>query len=172
MTAVRARLDQEAPRPSQRTTPRRKLQLRAAGPTVSDSDVLILDISTTGLLIKTGERLSVGESVEFDLPAAPGVAALVKWSSGQLFGCQFKVPVSVATVSAALLRAPSAPRRSEVPALSGAADSASEVDDNPEKLPLPVRLRWIAGLMLVSWVSVAAPVYLAWPYLAGSVAAG
>ena len=161
MTAVRARLDREAPRSSQRVTQRRKLHLQAFGSTVSDSDVLILDISTTGLLIKTTGDLAVGEAVEFDLPEAPGVRAVVKWSSGQLFGCQFKQPVTVATVSAALLRAPSGPRPSQARARPDAAINAGIEPEDEGKLPLTIRLRWMAGLVLLSWATVAATVMLA-----------
>ena len=166
MTAVRARLDRDLDLSSQRTTPRRKLHLEAFGSAESANDVLILDISTTGLLIKTTDDLRVGETIELDLPNAPGLRAIVKWSSGQHFGCQFKAPVSVATVSAALLRAPSGPLVSEI---SGSANTATIADDghddDEDKLPLTVRLRGIAGLVLLSWAAVAAPIMLAWPYI-------
>lgn len=167
MTAVRAQVDHEIHRSSRRTTTRRKVRLEAPGSIASEGDVLILDISTTGLLIKASGDLEVGETVEFDLPEASGTRAVVKWSSGQLFGCQFRAPVSVATVSAALLRAPSAPRQSPALAPPRAKDLAGDPRpaDNDEKLPLTVRLRWLAGLTLVSWGIIATPVILAWPYI-------
>ena len=167
MTAVRAQVDQETHRSSRRTTTRRKLRLEAPGSIASDGDVLILDISTTGLLIKASGDLVVGETVEFDLPEACGTRAVVKWSNGQLFGCQFRAPVSVATVSAALLRAPSAPRQSPALAPPRAKHLAGDPRhaDDEQKLPLTVRLRWIAGLTLVSWGIVATPVLLAWLYI-------
>ena len=167
MTAVRAQVDQEAHRSSRRTTTRRKLRLEAPGSIASENDVLILDISTTGLLIKAPGDLVVGETVEFDLPDASGTRAVVKWANGQLFGCQFRTPVSVATVSAALLRAPSAPRQSPTLAAPRANSLAGDLRhaDNDEKLPLTARLRWIAGLTLVSWAIVATPVLLAWQHI-------
>lgn len=164
MTAVRAQLDQETHRSSRRTTTRRKLRLEAPGSIASEGGVLILDISTTGLLIKTSGDLVVGETVEFDLPEASATRAVVKWSSGQLFGCQFRAPVSVATVGAALLRAPSTPRQSRAPRAKVLAGDPRPAD-NDEKLPLTVRLRWIAGLTLVAWGVIAVPVLLAWPYI-------
>jgi hypothetical protein len=164
MTAVLKRQDQEALGPPQRTTTRRKLRLEAPGSITSDGGVLILDISTTGLLIKMTGDLAIGETFEVDLPEAPGVRLTAKWSSGPLFGCEFSKPVSAATVSAALLRAPVEPRLA--PAATYAdevVDDASEAIESAE-LPFPVRMRWIAGLTLASWGLVAAPV-LAWSYI-------
>jgi DNA-binding XRE family transcriptional regulator len=66
------------------------------------SDVLIHDLSTTGILPRTGVR-----HIE------------VVWASGTFFGCRFLEPVPPAAVSAALLSAeperPSNPAASEEP---------------------------------------------------------
>lgn len=164
MTAVRARLDRETVHAPQRKNPRRKLHLDAPGSDGSDSAIAILDISTTGLLLKSTGTFAVGEAVELDLPDAPGVRAVVKWSSGALFGCQFKEPVPIATVSAALLRARSAPRHSKVMSPPVAATIPGHAHDDEGNLAFGVRLRWIVGLALLSWASVAAPTYLAWAY--------
>jgi hypothetical protein len=164
MTAVLKRQDPEALGSPQRATKRRKLRLEAPGSIVTDGGVLILDISTTGLLIKMSGKLEIGETFEVDLPEAPGVRVTAKWSSGPLFGCEFNQPVSAATVSAALLRAPVEQR--PPPAAAYVDDIADDVSETIEsgKLPLPVRMRWIAGLTLASWGLIAAPV-LAWSYI-------
>jgi len=138
--------------------------LEAEGCASSEGDVLILDISTTGLLIKTSGPLNVGETIELDLPEAASVRMDVKWSSGQLYGCQFKNPVSAATVSAALLRAPAGPHPSTVlsrPQFTGVADAGQDIVEE-EKLPFAVRMRWLAGLTIASWAVVISPVYVAW----------
>lgn len=168
MAAVRARLDPTTSNATSRRTTRRKLRLEAQGSTPSDSaDVLILNISTTGLLLETTADLCLGETIELDLPEAAGTRAVIKWSSGQLFGCQFREPVTVATVSGALLRAPSRSVNLETIFSPETSDLNGHVEEaNSEaKLPLPVRLRWIVGLMLLSWGLVAASAFLAWSYV-------
>lgn len=149
MTAVRALLEPKAERSSRRTAARRRLHLATEGVTTSGtSDVLILNVSKTGLLLETSGDLAEGETIELDFPEAAGVRAVVKWSSGHLFGCKFQQPLSTAAVSAALLRASHEPADA-APAL-GALDSEAE-----ERLPFGVRLSWIAGLALLSWALVA-----------------
>lgn len=165
MAAVRGRLDPTSSLSTGRTTVRRKLRLEAQGSTASDSaNVSIIDISTTGLLLETTSDLRLGETIELDLPEAPGIRVVVKWSSGQLFGCQFKEPVSVAVVSGALLRAPAGPPNSKAITLPDTADPADDVLEAKAegKLPLAVRMRWIVGLALLSWGIVAATVLLVW----------
>ncbi|MFL6735621.1 MAG: PilZ domain-containing protein [Sphingomonas sp.] len=167
MTAVRALLD--AKTSVRRTARRRKLRLQAQRSAASGAaNVLILNVSTTGLLLAAGADLTEGETFELDIPEAAGVPALVKWTSGQLFGCQFKEPISSAAVSALLLRAPYEPpssRNNEAQAdIAGLAANVDEPGRDKE-LSFAARMRWIIGLALLSWAGVAAAVALAWRYL-------
>lgn len=88
---------------NQRYSSRRPLRL---GSVLSDSgaEIVIHDISATGMLIETSQAFSAGETLTFDLPESGSTTATVAWSSGNYFGCQFEQNVSAATVSAALLR--------------------------------------------------------------------
>jgi hypothetical protein len=56
-------------------------------------------------LIETDAALSVGDSIEVDLPRAGLKSAKVVWIDDRLFGCSFAKEISAATVSAAVLRA-------------------------------------------------------------------
>lgn len=86
--------------------PRRKLYLEAQGAIQSGgaADVLIHNISATGLLLESQAGLSVDERIEIELPQAGATRARIVWASGQLFGCEFDMPISAATLSAAQLR--------------------------------------------------------------------
>lgn len=86
--------------------PRRTLRLDAQGATGSGSaaDVLIHNISTTGMLLESTVALAIDERIEIDLPEIGGTWAHVIWSSGNLSGCQFDTPISAAALSAAQLR--------------------------------------------------------------------
>ncbi len=87
--------------------PRRKLRLAAHGALSSGAsgEILIHDISASGLLIESGLPLSTGERIALVLPEAGETWAEVVWASGKLFGCRFDAPVSPAALSAAQLRA-------------------------------------------------------------------
>jgi PilZ domain-containing protein len=162
MTAIRAVLDARALGATRRTVARRKLRFAARGSADSGvTNVLILDISTTGLLLESDAALVNGETIELDLPEAPGIRALVKWTSGNLFGCQFKKPISKAAVSAALLRAPYAPSAPDL-ALSAVSGLAGQEDYGPGRQFLAAKLRRIAALALLSWAFITGAVWLAW----------
>ena len=87
--------------------PRRKLRLAAHGALSSgaSAEILIHDISATGLLVESALPLSGGERISIVLPEAGETWAEVIWASGKLFGCRFEAPISVAALSAAQLRA-------------------------------------------------------------------
>ena len=86
----------------QRRTPRRTLRLDVEG----GATATVRNLSETGLLIESPEALEVGDRVTLDLPAEGITEARVIWARGQFYGCEFARPVSRASVSAALLRAP------------------------------------------------------------------
>lgn len=86
--------------------PRRKLLLEARGALSSgaSAEILVHDISATGLLIESPAPLGMDERISIDLPQAGATWARVVWTSGKLFGCQFHTPISSAALSAAQLR--------------------------------------------------------------------
>ena len=128
--------------------------LHSSGP-----DVIIHDLSETGLLIETGAGLAVLDDLEIELPEAGFTPGVVVWNSGRFYGCQYKERISQATISGALLRSPPAPSvdpafllRPPGPA-SAIAVEALEPEDVAEekKASLSVRLRVILGSALVLW---------------------
>ena len=106
--AIAAHLD-EAPSPAtigERRDPRRVLHLEAEGalPSGARTNVRVHNVSTTGLLLESTIRLTIGERIEIDLPHAAATWARVIWTSDDLSGCQFEQPITPAVLSAAQLR--------------------------------------------------------------------
>ena len=140
---------------------RRSLRL---GSVLSDSgvEIIIHDISTTGILIETSQQLSTGETLIIDLPKRGETPATVAWNSGQYFGCQFELSVPAATVSAALLRG--SPLETIAPIGSGpdlsmlnsrvteAVEEDAPVED--DRFSLRTRGLVIVGLCGLSWALV------------------
>nr|WP_166180495.1 helix-turn-helix transcriptional regulator [Altererythrobacter segetis] len=85
---------------------RREMTLRARGaPGAGNAtDVLIRNLSTTGMLLEAAVGLVVGQKLVIDLPQIGHAAAGIVWADDNLFGCSFARPLSEAAVSAALLR--------------------------------------------------------------------
>jgi hypothetical protein len=168
MTAVRALLDHKAASSSRRAAARRKLHLQAHGSTyLGGTDVFVLDLSSTGLLLETTGDLSKGETIELDMPEASGVRAVVKWSSGRLFGCEFTKPISVSAISAALLRAsPTLPKgRTEYASENevALADGLSELADQND-LSFAAKARGILTIALLCWIPIIAAAWSTWRY--------
>jgi hypothetical protein len=88
---------------NRRIASRRKLSL---GSTLSASgaEVVIHNLSSTGLLIETSADLRSGETIEVHMPETAASQATVIWCSEPFYGCQFEHQIPVAAVSAALLR--------------------------------------------------------------------
>lgn len=90
-----------------RRLPRHRLRLVADARGLSgDHRATIANLSRNGMLIETPNALSVGESIDVELPETGTVAAVVVWTRRTLSGCEFKHPLSQAAVSAALLLSP------------------------------------------------------------------
>ena len=85
---------------------RKKLRLQSLGRKAGgqSGEVLIHDLSTSGLLLQTDGPLEVGEIIEVELPRTGVRDVEVIWSSGSFYGCRFLQPLSPAAVSAAVLR--------------------------------------------------------------------
>lgn len=99
-------LDQSAEQSDERGKPRRHLFLETSGsfPT-GEENVIIHNISETGMLLETSMPLAEGEPLQVDLPLAGRVDATVVWSSGIVFGCAFDEPLPEAALSAVELKA-------------------------------------------------------------------
>lgn len=155
MAAIPAQLDAPIEAGSRRSGPRRTLHLQAQGlSSMGGAEVIVLDISTTGLLLQTTGELSADETIALELPGASRVNATVKWSTGAFYGCEFAQPVSEAFVSAALLRSPPLPEMAASALDADALDGKDEVRIGG--LSPRARLAVVAGLAVLSWGAVAA----------------
>lgn len=104
---------------------RRQLRLPLHGSKATGAEIgaLVHNISATGMLVESGAPLEVGEVIEVNLPHSGKTATKVIWTSGRLAGCQFEMPISPATLSAAQLRSVVGP---DVHAHEGLPASATE----------------------------------------------
>lgn len=139
---------------NRRFSPRRTLHLQstlAAG----GEEVIIHDISHTGLLLETTALLTEGQAFDVELPEVGIVQAKVIWRSSRFVGCRFASPVSQAAVSAALLRNPIA--RPEEMSEERAWEKLGELCGVPEQerdldaLSTAARVLIIVGASLVLW---------------------
>ena len=144
-----ARLERVESR-NRRSAPRRELSLGMVLPETGD-EVLIHDLSATGMLIETSADLATFEQLQLDLPEVGKTVATVMWNSGRYFGCEFHRPIPKAAISAALLQSPFEQPAAALPAATqqDEIDDESEVED--DRFPLGVRLRVILGSSLVLW---------------------
>ena len=142
MQAV-GRLDQIKSR-NRRGAQRRKLRLGATLSSTGD-DVIIRDISTSGMLIETKAELATFEQLQMELPEVGERIATVIWNSGQYFGCEFHEPVPKSALSAALVRSPFTE-----PAAAQVEDPESD-EAADDRFGFGVRLRVITGASLILW---------------------
>ena len=64
----------------------------------------IEDFRAGRMLVESDAPLEIGEVIEVNLPHSGKTATKVVWTSNRLAGCQFEMPISPATLSAAQLR--------------------------------------------------------------------
>jgi len=126
-----AYFEELSPAVDRRRTARRALHLGAKAGDNAEA-VTIHDLSLTGALIETSVPMLVGSTFEVDLPNSGPTEANVVWNSGEYYGCQFALPISPATLSAALLQA-------EVPATGAPSDPFSELRELNSEVE---RLAW------------------------------
>ena len=81
-----------------------RLPLHGSKATGAEIEALVHNISATGMLVESTAPLEIGEVIEVNLPHSGKTATKVIWTSGGLAGCQFEMPISPATLSAAQLR--------------------------------------------------------------------
>jgi len=103
-----AYFEERNPASDRRRSVRRALRLGAAA-SGDGGLATILELSLTGALLETSVPMLVGATFEVELPNAGAVEASVIWNSGEYYGCQFALPISPATLSAALLQAEAKP---------------------------------------------------------------
>lgn len=143
--AILAELHPQRRTSERRVALRRTLQLTVRGetPTGDSAQVLIHDISVTGLLLETSADLLIGETIEVDVPEGGPMSAIVMWNSGRFFGCQFHGRISPAAVSAAVLRSPFE---------TTSDDLGSAKAEGTEKQLSPTAKAWIlVGLVVATW---------------------
>jgi transcriptional regulator with XRE-family HTH domain len=106
--AIAAHFEESPQAAGKPRVPRRRLRLEARGATASGdpAEVLVHNLSATGLLLETAAALAIGERIAIELPHAGATEARVVWTSERLFGCEFDAPISAAALSAAQLRSP------------------------------------------------------------------
>jgi PilZ domain len=112
-----AHFEERPQEPERRRWARRALLLGVGGNGSGRAEVTIHDLSLTGALLETPIPMLVGAVFDIELPHAGNIEAIVAWNSGEFYGCQFKLPISPAALSAAMLQStPSgAHERTEVP---------------------------------------------------------
>ena len=123
----------------------------------SGEEVVIHDLSASGLLVETTAGLAVFDDLEVELPEVGFTPAVVVWNSGPFYGCQFREPISQAAISAAVLRSP--PAQSAPPVLPRFVFPAEAIQIHDrehqeileEKASLTVRLRAILGSAILLW---------------------
>ncbi len=104
--AIPAHLEEAPTKDGSDRARRRRLRLETSGAlaTGEATNVVVHNASAGGLLLECRIGLSAGETILVELPHAGTVRARVVWESGHLFGCEFEMPISSATLSAAELR--------------------------------------------------------------------
>lgn len=154
---------------NRRYSTRRSLRLASV---LSDSgvEIVVHDISATGMLIETSQELSTGETLIIDLPERGETPATVAWNSGQYFGCEFELSIPSATLSAALLR--SSPLETNAPVGMGPdLDTLKSLVSEAVEEDAPVEEDWyslrtrglvIVGLCGLGWALVGGAISMIW----------
>ncbi|HYX47021.1 MAG TPA: PilZ domain-containing protein [Sphingomicrobium sp.] len=143
--AILAELHPQRRTSERRVALRRTLQLIVRGetPAGDSAQVLIHDISVTGILLETSADLLIGETIEVEVPEGGPTTAIVMWNSGRFFGCQFHGRISPAAVSAAVLRSPFE---------KTSADLSPDTHEKRAKELSPTAKAWIlVGLVVATW---------------------
>lgn len=104
--AITAYLENDEPKSGKRQSIRRNLRLETQGVSAAHgaTEVLVHNISMSGLLLESRLPLAPNEEISIELPHAGTTAARVIWASGELYGCEFDVALSAGALSAVELR--------------------------------------------------------------------
>lgn len=149
----------EAQSPEERDAARQKLYLGARASTGAQAaEVLIHNVSSTGMLLETSIELGKGGDIDVDIPEVGTVQASIVWSSETFYGCQFERPLSRAAISAALLRSPAewAANDPVAPPPIARSETLAPAPRNPGELSPRAKFLIITGLAALSWAVVGA----------------
>ncbi len=111
-------------------------------------DVLVADLSQTGCLFVSTQALPVGSVVTIGIAGVGLREAVIVRNQDVRFGCTFSVPLTEAELGAGLAE-------SETVAFFPSQQSSVAQRETPEqvaKLPRPLRLVALVGLIATSWV--------------------
>ncbi len=139
---------------------RRRLRLEAAGSTSATGadNVLIHDLSETGVLLEASPDLVLKDVISVELPDGVQAQARVVWTSGHLVGCAFDQPITRASINSALLRAPFPETFDNSPAAAPGEIDPSRSNAHEfgadEETTLGTKIVVIAGLAIASWAFV------------------
>lgn len=154
MAALWAEFSEPDESADRRECGRRTLRLTTmAAHSRTANEVLILDLSTTGLMLETAAPLSTGETIEVDLPLAGLIAARVVWRRETYYGCEFLARAPVSAISAALLRAAPKPR-TILGARHAPIGTSDHRDSGSGNRPEPVREGLVTFVMILLLVAV------------------
>lgn len=148
-----------------RSAARRSINLATEAPLGGPGTVVrIHNISSTGMLIESSALLSVGAEFDVHLTDGGEHTARVVWTCDELCGCEFKVPLTKATISSTVLRSPPAPEteKTQTPSEAGGDSDADVVtasrgeviESGEHKLPLQSRLRIIVLGSVFCWLPI------------------
>lgn len=70
------------------------------------AQVMVLNLSSTGLRLYSQAKCPVGERLRLEIPGTRPVMAEVVWQDGDQFGCKFDEPLTRGEMSAFILRSP------------------------------------------------------------------
>lgn len=133
-----------------------KLAARSSSAAGGEQQVVIHNISRTGLLLEAPERtLAVGDSLFIDVPEDGAAESKVVWESGRFFGCEFRAAISQAAVSGALLQAE--PRA----AADAGADRRDEAGNARAVLVPELNFSAALAIALLLWTAILGGGYLA-----------
>ncbi|WP_294394444.1 PilZ domain-containing protein [uncultured Sphingomonas sp.] len=80
------------PRGARRRSTRAASTIRITG--AGPIDVMVLDVSSTGVRILTPEPLDIGQEISIGLAGAGLTRAFVAWAEGEQYGCAFEAPIA------------------------------------------------------------------------------
>ena len=124
------------------------LEVAAYGSSSEVAESVVLNLSTTGLLIQTSASLAMGEEIQIHLPHVGSKPATVVWSIDSLFGCKFRDELPTAALSAALLLSPFDVQNFNEEL---AASHRRGADPTGDLWPVKARFWTIVGLAVVCW---------------------
>lgn len=70
---------------------------RAMGPDGRQLTLLVVNVSSNGLMARCDVDFEPGQQLRVTMPVAGLVTATIRWSLGGRIGCQFETPIRLAT---------------------------------------------------------------------------